>query len=137
MSAPLLTTTMLTMVFCSAAASATPPPPPPFPSNLCPTSHIHGSIHDPSGARDNADTKLWHLLLDAAPGGVGHEWSADLVHWSSDQTYPVDKIANVPETGSVTVTAAGMFFVYAGLGGRGAAHEQGAFRAVSTDPKNW
>jgi hypothetical protein len=120
----------------AAAANDAPPAPSPFPADLCPAVHIHGGIHDPSGARYDVKTGVWHLLLDAG-GGVGHAWSKDLVHWIADPTYPWDTMADVPETGSVTVTRAGTFFIYAGLGGPGAGPEQGAFRAASADQRNW
>ena len=138
MVAAIMAMVALTISSVGAPANDTPPaPPPPFPADLCPAVHIRGGIHDPSGARYDAETGVWHLLLDAG-GGVGHAWSKDLVHWVADPTYPYDTMADVPETGSVTVTPAGTFFIYAGLGGQGSpGAEQGAFRAVSTDPRNW
>ena len=81
-----------------SAASDTPLASALFPAELCPAVHIHGDVHDPSGARYDAKTGVWHLLLDAgAGGGVGHAWSKDLVHWVADPTYPWDTMADVPE----------------------------------------
>ena len=78
---PAMMSVSMTMaaLISSAGLAANDKPPAPFPAELCPAVHIHGGIHDPSGARYNAKTGVWHLLLDAG-GGVGHAWSNDLVH---------------------------------------------------------
>jgi hypothetical protein len=73
----------------AAAANDAPPAPSPFPADLCPAVHIHGGIHDPSGARYDVKTGVWHLLLDAG-GGVGHAWSKDLVHFAGNCSFGLD-----------------------------------------------
>jgi len=121
---------------CSPHKGLPVDPPQYYPKSLCPQIHYSAShgFHDPSGPQYIKATDTWHLLPDV-DGGEGHAWSRDLVHWTSDPSYPTDVMGHVPETGSVTVTPSGMYFIYAGLGGF-TTHE-GAFRAVSTDPRNW
>jgi hypothetical protein len=121
---------------CSSPDPPTPPPAPTpqFDPSFCPQLHFHGKrgVHDPSAPVYIAATDMWHLFPDVA-GGQGHSWSQDLVHWQSDPDYESNALCYIPETGSITVTPSGTYFIYAGLD-RDGVIESGAYRAVSTDP---
>lgn len=117
-------------------------------TSFCPALHFVGNLGDPQAPQYVPSTQTWHIMPPTA-GGVGHSWSKDLVRWRTDRSYPTKRLSSVPETGAVTVTPAGTFFIYGAdedCGCHNASYrstsiaglrEPGAFRAVSLDPVNW